>query len=121
MIDKTKQYKTRDGREVRIYATDGGGECPIHGAVKYESGWRSSSWSINGKFNPYISADGVDDLIECKKQMTIEFHVFVYQDGSRITCPTKESADQHAAKYLMAGNLFARFEYTRIVEEGEGL
>lgn len=28
-----KEYKTRDGRKVRIYATDAGGEYPIHGAV----------------------------------------------------------------------------------------
>ena len=33
MIDKSKTYRTRDGREVRIYATDGVGDQAIHGAV----------------------------------------------------------------------------------------
>ena len=32
MIDKNKQYRTRDGREVRIYATDGYGHYPVHDA-----------------------------------------------------------------------------------------
>ena len=38
MISKDKQYKTRDGREVRVYATDGAGEFPIHGAVLNDDG-----------------------------------------------------------------------------------
>lgn len=33
MIDKNKQYRTRDGREVRIYATDGDPIVPIHKAA----------------------------------------------------------------------------------------
>jgi hypothetical protein len=35
MISMDKQYRTRDGREVRIYAVDGGGKYPIHGADFY--------------------------------------------------------------------------------------
>jgi len=50
MIDKNKTYKTRDGREVRIYATDGGGCWPVHGAIKTkDSGvWVNYCWSANG-------------------------------------------------------------------------
>ena len=33
MIDMKKKYRTKDGREVRIYATDGVGHYPVHGAV----------------------------------------------------------------------------------------
>lgn len=33
MIDMTKKYQTKDGFQVRIYATDCGGEFPIHGAL----------------------------------------------------------------------------------------
>lgn len=32
MIDPSKTYRTRDGQPVRIYATDGVGTSPIHGA-----------------------------------------------------------------------------------------
>ena len=34
MIDKSKTYRTRDGREVRIYATDGERGLRVHGATK---------------------------------------------------------------------------------------
>ena len=33
-ISKDKEYTTRDGREVEIYAIRKGGEYPIHGAIK---------------------------------------------------------------------------------------
>lgn len=39
MIDINKNYRTRDGREVRIYATDGVGDYPVHAAVKNSKGW----------------------------------------------------------------------------------
>ena len=32
IVDITKQYRTRDGREVRIYATDGNGLYCVHRA-----------------------------------------------------------------------------------------
>ena len=50
MISKDKQYKTRNGRQVRIYATDGFGECPIHGAAwdAEMNEWETLSWTENG-------------------------------------------------------------------------
>lgn len=61
MIDKSKIYKTRDGREVRIYATDGVLPYPIHGAIKTKEGWVRASWTPDGD-------EGLrsDDLIEVK-------------------------------------------------------
>lgn len=49
--------QTKDGKPVRIYATDGGGEYPVHGAIwNYEfSQWVLLQWSLNGVF---ISRDG---------------------------------------------------------------
>lgn len=50
MISKDKKYCTRDGREVRIYATDGGPSLDrIHGAVKIEgAGWTPATWAWDG-------------------------------------------------------------------------
>jgi hypothetical protein len=49
MIDKSKQYRTRDGREVRIYATDGDRHAPIHGAISHPDGsWTMLSWLEDG-------------------------------------------------------------------------
>jgi hypothetical protein len=82
MIDKNKTYKTRDGREVRIYATDGGTEqCMTHGASKNKNGfWEMASWyTAHGGFyddpthHPY-------DLIEVRLRHKRTVWVNVYPD-----------------------------------------
>lgn len=60
MIEPQKQYETMDGSEARVYATDGGGDTPIHGAVKTKGGWIASVWDKDGN-NPTLSDY---DLIE---------------------------------------------------------
>lgn len=47
-FDLNKMYKSWDGRRIRIYANDGHGEFPVHGAVENEDGWESSEWSSIG-------------------------------------------------------------------------
>jgi len=42
------RLKTEDGKEVRIYAVDGMGYYPIHGAIKLGGGWSSDSWTVDG-------------------------------------------------------------------------
>jgi hypothetical protein len=41
--------RTRDGREARIYATDGEGDFPIHGATLNSGGWCADCWMIDGR------------------------------------------------------------------------
>lgn len=51
MITKDKKYRTVCGYEVRIYATDGGGnESTVHGAYKFNDkyGWLPSAWDCEG-------------------------------------------------------------------------
>lgn len=44
-----KEYQTRDGRRVRIYATDAGGDYPIHAAVWGNDRWHApDSWLADG-------------------------------------------------------------------------
>lgn len=51
MISMDRQYRTRDGREVRIYALDGGQEKSIiHGAVKEKGAWNATTWSKGGTY-----------------------------------------------------------------------
>jgi hypothetical protein len=47
-LEVGKYYRTRDGRKVRIYALDGEGGFPIHGAVLEADGWDSSDWTLSG-------------------------------------------------------------------------
>lgn len=63
MIDINKKYKTRDGKEVRIYATDHVGSYPICGAIRYEDGWYEESWEEDGRNSNYVE----DDLVEVSK------------------------------------------------------
>lgn len=63
MIDKNKTYKTRAGEPVRIYATDGLGERPIHGAFLRDGYWMVACWPEDG----ICFTNGVpciDDLVE---------------------------------------------------------
>ena len=64
MIDINKQYRTRDGREVRIYATDGGHGKIIHGAIKNGPYWEAFSWQSNGMVSCYDQ--NVEDLVKVR-------------------------------------------------------
>lgn len=78
-ISKDKQYRTRDGLEVRLYAVDGAIGEPIHGAIKKpDEGWVSYSWNETGIF--WGGSDESDyDLIEVKPRFLIERWVNVYR------------------------------------------
>ena len=88
MIDINKKYVTRDGREVRIYATDGGLEnCITHGAAKNKSGyWESASWyTAHGGYYD----DGVPhqyDLIEVRQKITRTYWLIHWRKGDSSIC-----------------------------------
>jgi hypothetical protein len=75
-IDITKNYRTRDGREVRIYATDGGGPWKIAGGIKTGSEWTHATWLEGG-----VQSFGYQshlDLIEVRPRIKREVWVNVY-------------------------------------------
>ncbi len=85
MIDKDKTYTTRNGREVRIYATDAKGAYPVHGAIKNTTSWESYMWTQNG--NTYVNIDDLQesDLIEVKlKKPTLK--AFEFTNGEITYC-----------------------------------
>ena len=47
-LDLTKPVQTRDGREVRIYATDGRKPHTLHGAMNEDGEWVLASWFPDG-------------------------------------------------------------------------
>jgi hypothetical protein len=100
VIEMGKQYKTRDGRDVRIYATDGGGDEPIHGAYRdSEDGdvWILAAWCADGAF--YESVESPRDLIEVKPEREGWINVYAKLDypSASVIHATKESADRSAA------------------------
>jgi hypothetical protein len=86
MIDISKRYQTRDGRPVRIYATDGGTLFPVHGAfwIRDSQYWQITQWTADGRYdhnNEYkrdlieVPADNNEykrDLIEVQVKKTFE-------------------------------------------------
>lgn len=77
LIEVGKFYRTRLGYKARIYATDGaasdtdnqGWITPVHGAIAFESGWKSENWGSNGayygnKVNPDNKFDLVSEWLE---------------------------------------------------------
>lgn len=114
MIDPKKQYRTRDGREVRIYAVDGGGDQPVHAAIKNPDGWKGVQLQADGT---WCEVETSADLIEVRPRIQREVWVNVYPNGINDELYfTKASADQHA--------LPRRIACVKLVidcEEGEGL
>jgi hypothetical protein len=113
-IDVTKVKRTRGGHEVRIYATDGKGLYPIHGAYCNGDWWVMQTWTSDGKVQ--CGPEGPYDLVEEPQTVELDLWVNVYRDG---TTTTWHSADDAEAAALR--NRFACFHIKRTVTEGEGL
>ena len=116
MIDKSKTYRTRDGREVRIYATDGVGSHPVHGAIKNPDGWRQATWMHDGY---WASVDMGSDLIEVKPRIKREVWVNVYPNESAISDMVHMSRKE--ADFAASSGRIACVRLTIDCEEGEGL
>jgi hypothetical protein len=114
MIDPKKQYRTRDGREVRIYAVDGGCSYPVHGAYKGDAGWVIAQWTREGCFQSNKFSNGFD-LIEVKPRIRREVWVNVYEHGNGSYFESREVADRYP------GSRIACVKLVIDCEEGEGL
>ena len=115
MIDPTKTYRTRDGREVRIYAVDGVGPYRVHGAIKMNEGWVDSVWTPHGDY--HVSSKDNYDLIEVKPRhkRTVWLNVYPYETSA---WAFKSLADANEAADL---NRIACIKVDLDFEEGEGL
>jgi hypothetical protein len=112
MIDKNKTYKTRDGREVRIYATDGA-NGKIHGAMLDKEGWEHRTWTGAGRI--MLCEEHPYDLIEVRPRHKRTVWLNVYNNGIR-EWRTKEDADRYAGDTRIAC-IKVELDF----EEGEGL
>ena len=118
MIDMLKQYRTRDGREVRIYATDGKDNYPVHGAIKDADGkWVLNCWMLDGAAVNSVN-DNFLDLIEVRPRIKRDVWLNVYPDSLGSVCKTREEADRMRP---CTHNRIACVKITIDVEEGEGL
>ena len=122
MISKDKQYRTRDGREVRIYATDGGvGKSMVHGATLDEApGWFPRLWYPDGSH----TENGDLDLIEVKPRIKRTFWMNVYPEHDIRPYEDKYVADSCESLRDVMGIESRRIACVKVeidCEEGEGL
>ena len=85
-IDIKKKYRTKDGREVRLYAVDGSATRPVHGAYKQQDGWVECSWTSIGHHESPDSygfqPGSVLDIVEARPRFQYTFWANLYDDGS---------------------------------------
>jgi hypothetical protein len=80
-IDINKKYKTKNGFEVRIYATDGAEPHSVHGAYFKDGNWFANTWRANGKI--YGIAEQLDfNLIEVEPRIQRTVWLNVYEDNT---------------------------------------
>jgi hypothetical protein len=119
MIDINKTYRTRDGREVRIYATDGIGHQSVHGAYRDVNGaWSMWLWSKEGVGTVLYAEESVIDLIEVKPRIQRTMWVNVYP---RLSCTGANHSNKKDADQNAACNRIACVKVEIDCEEGEGL
>ena len=114
MIDITKTYRTRCGYPVRIYAADGAGAYPIHGAYCEGEDWIQSQWTDAG--NRKIGSRCQLDIIEVKRRIVREVWCNVYEGRAEAFWPTRQEADSHKDDFRLAC-----VKLTIDCEHGEGL
>lgn len=123
MINGYREYRTRDGRQVRIYATDGDGCFPIHGAVEKSAGsdrWTFRCWREDGSAS--IAGQSANDLIEVKKRHKRTVWINAYKDSLHGFFMTREDADQWAVNsFYVDKTRIACIKVDLDFEEGEGL
>lgn len=119
-IELGKTYRTRDGREVRVYAVDGGDMWPVHGAVVTEDGQVLVKWSADGR---YGLSPSDWDLIEVKPRIRHSGWSMLYPDTENrcrlgYLYPTREEAIRNT---IFFARPIACIPLTIDCEEGEGL
>jgi hypothetical protein len=115
-IDMKKQYRTRDGREVRVLMTDAGTAHPI--VVAYKGRDDDIWWSLHVTAEGRVSQSHEDprDLIEVRPRIKREVWANIYDSSPVYVYDTKAEAN--------ASTGTRRIACVKLVidcEEGEGL
>ena len=113
MIDINKKYKTRNGKGVRIYATDGNINQKIHGAINIDGKWEAAQWYDSGFY--YVDGPSYFDLVEFKPRIKETIYINIY-DGYKSISSTEKVAEDRADCGIRA-----RVKVDIDVEEGHGL
>ena len=111
LIIETGKVQTRDGREVRIYATDAGGSYPVHGAVRCGHKWEFKSWLLTGVYSS-VAGLKAEDLVPIPQVKY--FNVYTSKNGDvSFGCGFNNigNAKYHGIQYAETAGPFETFRY----------
>lgn len=122
MIDLAKKYRTRDGREAKVFMVDAGTSHPVIAA--YRDSDAGIWWSLHFTAEGRVSQSRTDprDLIEVRPRIQREVWVNVYPEPLQAMSwlfLTRELADSAAAS--TKAERIACVKLVIDCEEGEGL
>lgn len=118
-VEITKEYRTRNGMDVRLYAVGTSGNFPVHGAIRATDGyWFVYAWTADGKGTINIPLHEWD-LVEAPARVRTTAWVRVYKVLDRYTFGVYESDDQ--AQKLGEQDCLAIVKVDIDCEQGEGI
>lgn len=122
MLDLTKPVRTKDGQEVRIYATDAGGTYPIHGAMAGKEGrWVHYTWTLSGSADVY-SPNHAWDLVNVPERVRVHRWINVQRAmGEPGGVWARLYVDREAAEKFADPARLACYELDVELREGHGL
>ena len=111
MIDINKKYRTRDGREVKIFETDAPiPGRPVVGRVKYRAeSWELRTWTLEGRATNDPTLSSPCDLIEVREPK----RMWVNEYNSYINAFTSEDE----AKRYFCHAIRIAVPYIEVIEE----
>lgn len=99
-ISMDKEYRTRDGKDVRLYASDGLGLRRFHGAYMLEGWWQICCWDESGSYNTgsIPHQRHALDLIEVKPRIKRAYWLNIYEMGKRtpVLYHYRADAEEHS-------------------------
>jgi hypothetical protein len=118
VIEIGKEYRTREGKLVRLYTVNGANASqPVVGErLVYADAWGVSTWDTQGRW-AHDGAEHKHDLIEVKPVRVFERWVNVHHNGHSSWYKTREDAAAFATEMGRIACLHIRQEY----KEGDGL
>ena len=80
-FSKPEEWQTRDGRAVRIYATDGEGTHCVHGAILNHDGWLIAKWMESGRNHNSVT-ESRNDIV--RKPVRVTGWVNLYENFGQL-------------------------------------
>jgi hypothetical protein len=118
-IEAGKEYLLRNGLSARVYAIDGGGPCPAHGAYNSMAEpniWTPSWWSLSGVWGVGPGEYPHDIISPAPETIEVDCWLWVYASGTSDALSSKFRGPPDST-----GAPAAQIHIKRSITVGEGM